>query len=170
MNTNQNTTKFPHIVKETKQGYFAIIENGAVVGQNCKISHFCHISKGVTIGDNVIIMPHVYIPPGVQIKNNVYIGQNVTFVDTIAKRARYHGYSEASIVIEEGATISAGCTIAGKVQIGKNAFIAPASVIIDQNIPSSTYIAATYKMIMGKACICGQKLKGCTPCSCKNLH
>ena len=38
----------------------AIIDEGAIIGENCKIWHWTHISGGAVIGDNCIFGQNVF--------------------------------------------------------------------------------------------------------------
>ena len=61
----------------------AIVDAGAVLGENCRVWHFVHISSGARIGDNCSFGQNVYVGNDVQIGNNVKIQNNVSVYDAV---------------------------------------------------------------------------------------
>jgi UDP-N-acetylglucosamine acyltransferase len=87
----------------------ALIEDGAVIGNNVEIGAFCVIGKNVKIGDDCILKPHVVIEGWTTIgKNNkiysfVAIGQQ-------PQDLKFSG-EQSEIVIGDGNSIREHCTI-----------------------------------------------------------
>jgi acetyltransferase-like isoleucine patch superfamily enzyme len=126
----------------------AIIEPGAVIGENCYIGHFAVIRPGVIIGDYSEIRAHTFIAAkakigrgtnvnqfsnicrDVIIEDNVFIGPGVIMTNTkkIAFRREYDDVSQAPY-IEYGARIGGGVTLCPGVRIGKNCVIGAGSVV-----------------------------------------
>jgi UDP-2-acetamido-3-amino-2,3-dideoxy-glucuronate N-acetyltransferase len=67
----------------------AIVEDGAVLGENTRVWHFAHVRKDARVGHSCILGKGVFIDAGVQIGNCVKIQNNVSV---------YHG-----VHIEDGA-------------------------------------------------------------------
>ena len=61
----------------------AIIDDGAIVGEDTRIWHFTHISSGAQIGSGVTIGQNVFIGNKVKIGNRCKIQNNVSIYDNI---------------------------------------------------------------------------------------
>ena len=87
----------------------AIIEDGAIIGNNVKIGAYSIIGPNVKIGDNCVIKPHVVIDGFTTIGkgNTIYpfvaIGQ-------IPQDLKYHG-EKSEIIIGDNNSIREHCTI-----------------------------------------------------------
>jgi len=114
----------------------AIIEEGASIGQNCKIWHQnVFVASGAKIGDNVKIQNNVSVYEGVECEKNVFIGPSVVFTNVINPRSEIVRKKEyQKTLIKRGATIGANVTILCGVEIGNYAFIAAGSTI-SKNVP-----------------------------------
>lgn len=108
------------------------------IGKNCKIASFVEIGEGVIIGDNCKIEAFVFLCKGVTLGNGVFIGPHVTFCNdpypTICDK-----WTIKEIVVKNGASIGANCTILPGVVIGENALIGAGSTIAD-NVPANSIV------------------------------
>ena len=130
----------------------AIIDDGATIGNNCKIWHWTHISSGAKIGNlcslgqNVFVGNNVNIGNNVKIQNNVSVYDNVTLEDDVFcgpsmvftnvynPRSRVNRRDEfQNTIIRKGVTLGANCTIVCGVEIGEHAFIG-AGTLINKNV------------------------------------
>jgi len=129
------------------------VDQGAQVGQNCKIWHFCHISAGAVIGANCIFGQNVFIADGVRIGNNckfqnnvsiysgtileddVFLGPSCVLTNVTNPRSQVvrHSLYEKTL-IRRGASIGANATIVCGIEIGRYAFIA-AGAVVASNAP-----------------------------------
>jgi UDP-2-acetamido-3-amino-2,3-dideoxy-glucuronate N-acetyltransferase len=126
----------------------AIVDAGAVVGEDCRIWHFTHVCGGASIGARCSLGQNVYVGNDVHIGNNVRIQNNVSVYDTVSLGddvfcgpsvvftnvynprsaiPRKHEYRRTNV--ERGATLGANCTIVCGVTIGPYAFIGAGAVI-----------------------------------------
>lgn len=71
---------------DTSVGHFAVVSNGAVIGENC------HIGAHVYIGDNVTLGKNAVINPGVKIHYNCIIGSNVIIHSNSVLGSDGYGY------------------------------------------------------------------------------
>lgn len=131
----------------------AIIDDGAVIGNDTRIWHFCHISSGSTIGEkcsfgqNCFVAPEVTIGNGVKVQNNVslytgviveddvFLGPSCVLTNVFNPRSavsRKHEYRQT--LIRQGATIGANATIVCGTTIGRYAFIG-AGAVITKDVP-----------------------------------
>ncbi len=126
----------------------AFVDEGAVIGEGCRIWHFVHICGGarigrrVSMGQNVFVGNHVVIGDDCKIQNNVSIYDNVeiergvfcgpsmVFTNVLNPRALVDRKSEyRKTLIKEGASLGANCTIVCGVNVGAYGFIGAGAVI-----------------------------------------
>ena len=124
----------------------AIIENGAIIGNNTSIGAFSYIGSNVVLGDNINIYPHVVIDGHTKIQDNANIYPNAT-IGMTPQDYKYKDeitYIEIgkNCVIREHVTINvgtkggggitkvgndglfmAGCHIAHDAQVGDNVIL-----------------------------------------------
>lgn len=80
---------FSEIMNKYQAHPTAVIDEGALIGEDCTIWHFCHISggssigKGCTLGQNVYVAPKVTIGQRVKIQNNVSLFTGVIVEDDV---------------------------------------------------------------------------------------
>ncbi|MDC1135659.1 acyltransferase [Alphaproteobacteria bacterium] len=144
----------------------AIIDEGAVIGDETKIWHFAHISSGAQIGSGVTIGQNVYIGNKVKIgdqckiQNNVSIydniiledgvfcGPSMVFTNVINPRAFVERKDEyKNTLVREGSTLGANCTIVCGVTIDKFAFVGAGAVIISDIRPYALMVGVPAKQI-----------------------
>ena len=130
----------------------AIIDEGATIGDHCKVWHWSHIcSKAIignfcTFGQNVFIGNNVKIGDFVKIQNNVSVYENVlleddvfcgpsmVFTNVYNPRSRINRKNEfRKTTVKKGATLGANCTIVCGIEIGENAFIG-AGALVNKNV------------------------------------
>ena len=126
----------------------AIIDEGASIGENCKIWHFCHImgsstlGNGCSLGQNVFIGSNVRLGRNVKVQNNVsvysgveceddvFLGPSMVFTNVINPRSTVNRKSDfKSTLVKQGATIGANATIICGNEIGSYAFVGAGSVV-----------------------------------------
>lgn len=127
----------------------AIIDDGAVIGEDTRIWHWVHVCAGAKIGDkcslgqNVFVGNRVIVGNNVKIQNNVSVYDNVTLEDDVfcgPSMVFTNVYNPRSAVsrkdeymntlVKKGATLGANCTILCGLTIGKYAFIGAGSVVL----------------------------------------
>jgi UDP-2-acetamido-3-amino-2,3-dideoxy-glucuronate N-acetyltransferase len=131
----------------------AIVDEGAVLGDGCRVWHFVHISAGARIGSSCSFGQNVYVGNDVVIGNNVKIQNNVSVYDAVtleddvfcgpsmvftnvynprASVARKDEYRRT--LVRQGATLGANCTIVCGITIGRHAFIG-AGAVVNRDVP-----------------------------------
>lgn len=122
------------IGKNTKIGPFAKIRKKVIIGNNVKIGSFVEI-KNSRIGDGTKI-PHFSYIGDAEIGKNVNIGAGVV-------TCNYDGFSNQKhkTIIGDGAFIGSGAKIIAPLKIGKNAYVAAGSVVVE-NVPDNTLAIA----------------------------
>lgn len=137
----------------------AVVEDGAIVGNNVSIGAHCYISSKVTIGDNTIIMPNTSIYGKVTIGSDCYIKPGVV----IGGPGFGFEYDENGVPIHFPHT---GEVIIGNhVYIGANTSIDRATIdatIIEDNVKIDNLVLVGHNshigrntMIAGGSVLCG---------------
>ncbi len=131
----------------------AIVDDGAVLGEGCRVWHFVHICGGARIGrkcsfgQNVFVGNDVRIGNGVKIQNNVSIydavtleddvfcGPSMVFTNVYNPRAAVERKCEyRRTLVRRGATLGANCTIICGATIGRYAFVG-AGAVVNRDVP-----------------------------------
>jgi UDP-2-acetamido-3-amino-2,3-dideoxy-glucuronate N-acetyltransferase len=126
----------------------AIVDDGAQIGEGCRVWHWVHVCSGAKIGKNVSLGQNVFVGNKVivgdlcKIQNNVSIYDNVTleegvfcgpsmvFTNVYNPRSLIERKNEyRNTLVKKGATLGANCTIVCGVTIGEFAFIAAGAVV-----------------------------------------
>lgn len=144
----------------------AVIDKGAIIGDNTKIWHFCHvfteakigqncvlgqnvmIANNVVLGNNVKVQNNVSIYEGVICEDDVFLGPSMVFTNVINPRSavnRKHEFKKT--IVEKGATIGANATIICGNTIGKYAMIGAGSVVTKVVKPYALMIGNPAKQI-----------------------
>lgn len=124
------------IGKDTLIWQFVVILPKAIIGSNCNINAHCFIENEVIVGDNVTLKCGVFLWDGITIGNNVFIGPNVTFTNDKYPRSKQYPAEYQKTIIEDGASLGAGCVILGGLTIGKKSMIGAGSVVT-KSIPAN---------------------------------
>lgn len=131
----------------------AIIDEGAQLGQGCRVWHWAHICGGakignycsfgqnvfvgndVRIGNNVKIQNNVSVYDSVCLENDVFCGPSMVFTNVYNPRSAITRKDEyRSTLVKKGATLGANCTVVCGIEIGEYAFIG-AGAVVTKNVP-----------------------------------
>lgn len=131
----------------------AVIDEGAVIGANCKIWHFSHIMAGAKLGERCNIGQNVVVSPGVELGNNVkvqnnvsiytgviceddvFLGPSMVFTNVINPRSavvRKDQYMTTRV--KRSVSIGANATIVCGVTLGEFCFIG-AGAVVTKDVP-----------------------------------
>jgi acetyltransferase-like isoleucine patch superfamily enzyme len=110
---------------------------GCRIGDNTRIGPFVEIQDGAVIGANCKVQSHVFICTGVEIEDEVFIGHGAIFINDKYPRATtsagaLQGRSDweaARTVVERGATIGSGAVVLGGVRIAERALVGAGAVV-----------------------------------------
>lgn len=130
----------------------AIIDEGAIIGDRCRIWHFVHIcsqakigndcifgqnvfiGNKVIIGNNVKVQNNVSIYESVYLEDNVFCGPSMVFTNVYNPRSAIPRKDEYRAThIKKGATLGANSTIICGVTVGEYAFIG-AGAVVNRNV------------------------------------
>lgn len=150
--------KSRNIGKDTRIWQYAIVLEGAVIGDHCNINCHTFIENKVVIGNNVTVKAGVYLWDGIEIHDNVFIGPNVTFTNDKYPRSKKHPENFQSTVIGRNASIGAASIILGTVKIGAFAMIAAGS-LVTKDVPDHALVMGCPAKICGWVDEEGNKLR-----------
>lgn len=126
----------------------AVVDEGAALGEGCRVWHFTHVCAGavigrrcslgqnvfvadcVRLGDNVKVQNNVSLYTGVTLEDDVFCGPSMVFTNVLNPRSavsRKHDYR--TTLARRGATFGANCTIVCGVTIGAFAFVGAGAVV-----------------------------------------
>jgi len=131
----------------------AIVDAGAVLGEDCRVWHFVHISGGarigarcsfgqnvfvgndVVIGDNVRVQNNVSVYDAVTLEDDVFCGPSMVFTNVLNPRAAVSRKAEyRRTLVRRGATLGANCTVVCGTTIGRHAFVG-AGAVVTRDVP-----------------------------------
>ncbi len=131
----------------------AIVDQGAVLGEGCRVWHFVHISAGARIGHGCSFGQNVYVGNDVSIGHNVKVQNNVSVYDAVTleddvfcgpSMVFTNVYNPRSAVtrkeeyrrtlVRQGATLGANCTIVCGATVGRYAFVG-AGAVVNRDVP-----------------------------------
>jgi acetyltransferase-like isoleucine patch superfamily enzyme len=144
----------------------AVIEPGAIIGEDCYIGHFAVIRPGAIIGDHSHVRAHCFIAAEARVGNyvqvmqfsnicrncviedKVFVGMGCMTTNTkkIAYLRDYEDINEPPRICY-GARIGAGVTILPGVTIGENAVVGAGSVVTKNVNKRCVYLGSPAKFI-----------------------
>lgn len=154
----------------------AVIDKGAIIGENSKIWHFCHVmsnskigencslgqnvfvANDVTLGNNVKVQNNVSIYTGVTCEDDVFLGPSMVFTNITNPRSAVvrKGQYEKTLV-KKGASIGANATIVCGHTVGEFAFIG-AGTVITKDVPDYALMVGVPARQLGWMSRYGQRL------------
>lgn len=152
------------------------IDEGAIIGEGCKIWHFCHIMAGAVLGkncnlgQNVVVSPGVVLGQNVKIQNNVsvytgvtcdddvFLGPSCVFTNVINPRSHVSRKDEyRKTHVGRGASIGANATIVCGHNIGAYAFVG-AGAVVTKDVPPFALVVGNPAQQLGWMSERGHKL------------
>lgn len=131
----------------------AIVDDGAVLGADCRVWHWVHISAGarigarcsfgqnvfvgndVRVGDNVKIQNNVSVYDAVTLEDDVFCGPSMVFTNVYNPRSAVTRKDEyRRTLVRRGATLGANSTIVCGTTLGRYAFIG-AGAVVNRDVP-----------------------------------
>ena len=121
--------------------HFSHVMGGAVLGEGCNLGQNVFVASGVVLGRNVKVQNNVSIYEGVTCGDDVFLGPSMVFTNISNPRSAVvrKGQYECTRV-GNGATIGANATIVCGNDIGAFAFIG-AGAVVTKNVPSYALLA-----------------------------
>ena len=142
----------------TRIWHFAHVRSGARIGRNCNIGKDVYIDVGVEIGDNVKIQNGVSVYRGVKIEDDAFIGPHVVFTNDLYPRSFNRDWKVVPTLVRRGASIGANATIVCGVTIGEYAMVA-AGAVVTRDVPPHGLVMGNPARLRGFVCYCGKPLR-----------
>jgi UDP-2-acetamido-3-amino-2,3-dideoxy-glucuronate N-acetyltransferase len=137
----------------------------STVGRNCIVGEKTYIGPGVTIGDLVKLNAMVYLPLGVTLEAGVMIGAGTIFTndryprgtDVAVTELRDSGPGEHifETLVEQGASIGAGCTIGSNLTLGRWSLVGMGAVVT-RDVPAFHLVVGNPARSISIVCRCGE--------------
>lgn len=137
-----------NIGPNTRVWQYAIILEGAQIGDFCNINCHTFIENKVILGDYITVKSGVYLWDGLIVEDHVFIGPNATFANNRYPRSNVYPPSYPATRLGKNATIGAGAIILDGIQIGPFALIAAGSVVT-RNVPAHALVKGNPGRISG---------------------
>lgn len=155
----------------------ATLEEGAVLGEGCRIWHYAQVRKGARLGKGVIVGKSAFVDAdvsvgdrckiqnfatlyhGLTVEDDVFIGPSATFTNDRVPRAFNANWTLGRTRVEKGASIGANSTIVCDTVIGRYAMVASGAVVT-KDVPPHALVMGNPARVRGFVCFCGKKLAG----------
>jgi len=124
----------------TRVWQFAVVLEGAIIGQDCNICAHSLIEHDVVVGNRVTVKSGVFLWAGTKIGNDVFIGPNATFTNDVFPRSKMYPTEFVGVVVEDGASIGANATLLPGIRIGKGAMVG-AGAVVTKDVPAWAVVA-----------------------------
>jgi len=155
----------------------AIVDDGAQLGDGCRVWHFVHISAGARIGERCSFGQNVFVGNDVASGNNVKIQNNVSVYDAVTLEddvfcgpsmvftnvynprsaiARKDEYRRT--LVRQGATLGANCTVVCGITVGRFAFVG-AGAVVNRDVPDFALIVGVPARQVGWMSRFGERLE-----------
>jgi acetyltransferase-like isoleucine patch superfamily enzyme len=135
------------------------------VGRDCIVGEKTYIGPGVTIGNLVKLNAMVYLPLGVTLEDGVMIGAGTIFTndryprgtDVAVTELRDSGPGEHifETLVQQGASIGAGCTIGSNLVLGRWSLVGMGSVVT-RDVGAFHLVVGNPARSIAIVCRCGE--------------
>ena len=128
---------------------------GCTIGDNTRIGPYVEIQEGVVIGADCKIQSHTFICTGVTIEDEVFVGHGVMFINDKYPRATNEQgalQNEADwellpTLVERGASLGSGAVVLGGIRIGSDAVVGAGAVVAADVAPGATVAGVPARML-----------------------
>jgi UDP-2-acetamido-3-amino-2,3-dideoxy-glucuronate N-acetyltransferase len=137
----------------------------STIGRDCIVGEKTYIGPGVTIGNLVELNAMVYLPLGVTLEDGVMIGAGTIFTndryprgtDVAVTELRDSGPGEHifETLVQQGASIGAGCTIGSNIVVGRWALVGMGTVVT-RDVPPFHLVVGNPARSISIVCRCGE--------------
>ena len=131
--------KSQNIGSKTRIWQYAVVFEGAKIGEDCNICAHTLIESKVTIGNNVTIKSGVYIWDGTHIEDDVHLGANVTFTNDLYPRSKAYLANFIGPTLKRGCSIGANATLLPGITVGEEAFVG-AGAVVTKDVPAKAVV------------------------------
>lgn len=119
---------------DTRIWAWSHVLGGAKIGKDCNLCDHTFIENDVVLGDRVTVKCGVYIWDGITIEDDVFIGPCVAFTNDKFPRSKEYPAEFLKTVVRNHASIGANATILPGITIGQYAMIG-AGAVVTKDVP-----------------------------------
>lgn len=134
----------------TTVGPYAYLRPAAKVGDHCRIGDFVEI-KNSSIGDGTKVSHLTYVGDS-DLGKDINLGCGVVFVN-------YDGKVKNRSRVEDNAFIGCNCNLVAPVHIGKNAYLAAGSTVVE-DVPADALFVARSRGVTKEGWVARRKAEG----------
>ena len=149
----------------TRVYQFAVIMEGARIGEDCNINAHTLIEGGVELGDRVTVKSGVYIWNGTIIESDVFIGPGVVFTNDPFPRSKQYPSHWRGVHVKRHASVGAGAVLLPGVVVGEHAMVGAGAVVTNHVLPREVVVGNPAKRY-GFVCLCDRVLRDAVCDSC----
>jgi UDP-2-acetamido-3-amino-2,3-dideoxy-glucuronate N-acetyltransferase len=143
---------------DTKVWHFVHVSGGAKIGARCSLGQNVFVGRGVTLGDGVKVQNNVSIYEGVEIEDDVFLGPSCVFTNVNNPRAFVERKSEYRVTrVRKGASVGANATIVCGHDVGEYAFIG-AGAVVTKTVPAYALVVGNPARRIGWVSRTGERL------------
>jgi acetyltransferase-like isoleucine patch superfamily enzyme len=121
---------------------------GCEVGADTRIGAFVEVQQGATIGQRCKISSHSFVCSGIVIEDEVFVGHGVVFINDRFPRAsnpdgtpqQEGDWRLEATVVRRGASIGSGTIVMCGVEIGEGAMVG-AGALVTRDVPAHGLVA-----------------------------
>lgn len=153
--------------EDTRIWHFVHVTTGAKIGPRCSLGQNVFVAKNVEIGANVKIQNNVSIYEGVTVEDDAFLGPSCVFTNVMNPRSFIERKNEYRATrVGRGASIGANATIVCGHSLGEYCFIGAGTVVI-RDVPAFALMVGNPARRIGWMCRCGVRLEREATPTCK---
>lgn len=134
----------------------SVVADGAKLGEDVVVGAFCFVAAGAVIGAGTRIQSHTSVWEGVILGQDVFVGPAAVFTNVKHPRAAYPRAPDWDrTLVEDGATLGAGCVLVAPVRVGRCSMVG-AGAVVTHDVPAHAIVVGNPARIVGWACACGE--------------
>lgn len=142
----------------TKIWQYAIVLEGATIGNDCNINCHTLIESKAIIGNRVTIKPGVYVWDGVRLEDGVMLGPNATFTNDKWPKSKNSHFQLLETYVGKNSSIGANATILCGIKIGEYVMVG-AGAVVTKDIPDRALVIGSPAKVVGWMNENGTKMK-----------
>lgn len=129
--------------EQTRIWHFTHVMGGATLGARCVVGQNCFIGSGATVGNGVKLQNNVSVYDGVEIEDDVFLGPSAVLTNVANPRAFIERKDRfQKTLLRTGCTIGANATVICGVAIGRYALVG-AGATVTRDVPSFALVVGT---------------------------
>jgi acetyltransferase-like isoleucine patch superfamily enzyme len=140
---------------DTSVWHHAHVRSGARVGTGCTLGKNVYIDAGAVVGDGVKIQNNVSVYVGVTLADGVFVGPSVAFTNDRYPRAANDDFTVVPTQVGRGASIGANATIVCGADVGAWALVA-AGAVVTRPVEAYALVAGNPARRIAWVCPCGR--------------